>query len=72
MGRFLNRKLKGVPTVFGGLAGENLPEAYRSIAYFGSANCEESQLAGLLAWRIFPKLTARWLILDLPTARSPN
>eukprot|EP00956_Cyclotella_meneghiniana_P018183 scaffold30086_cov30-Cyclotella_meneghiniana.AAC.1 len=51
---------------------ENLPEAYRSIAYFGSTNCEESQLAGSLAWRIFPKLTARSLILDRPTARSPN
>eukprot|EP00956_Cyclotella_meneghiniana_P023706 scaffold46676_cov22-Cyclotella_meneghiniana.AAC.3 len=59
----LNRKLKGVPTSWPAHL-ENLPEAYRSIAYFGSANCEESQLAGMLAWRIFPKLTARSLILD--------
>ena len=26
---------------------ENLPEAYRSIAFFGTANSEESQLAQL-------------------------
>eukprot|EP00956_Cyclotella_meneghiniana_P008450 scaffold11374_cov50-Cyclotella_meneghiniana.AAC.4 len=51
---------------------KNPPEAYRSIAYFGSANSEESLLASLLTWRIFPKLTARSLILDPSTPRSPN
>eukprot|EP00956_Cyclotella_meneghiniana_P016408 scaffold25911_cov23-Cyclotella_meneghiniana.AAC.3 len=52
---FWIRQLQQVPTNLPAHL-ENLPEAYRSMAYFGSANSDKSQLAGQRTWRIFPKL----------------